>query len=226
LTLDRTVIADEGLKQNLRQALTEWAMADFERRLDNRTQASGMEQLLRLIGPTSVVGLPKLMTRDSKRLEQMATLVSELGDAKTKDAASSALVNIAKFVLSDEWKKIKQPELEAANKASKLEPTPAQFQAQLQQYQDEDLFRTFAAMKKVGGRPAIDFLLDLAGKKDQTEKRRQAALAALEGRLDRHKPDDIKRILDVAASDAPDVVLDQAFRRIGEMPRDSVVEKL
>ena len=37
-----------------------------------------------------------------------------------------------------------------------------QFQAQLAQYQDEELFRVFGAMKKVGGRPAIDFCLDFA----------------------------------------------------------------
>ncbi|HVY44993.1 MAG TPA: hypothetical protein VHB21_03900 [Minicystis sp.] len=226
LTQDRTIIADEGLKQQLRQALIDWAMADFEHRLDNRSQAFGMEQLLRYIGPAAVAGLPKLMTRDAKRLDQMASLVAELGDAKTKEEASKALVAIATFVESDEWKKIKTPELEAANKASKLEPTPPQFQAQLAQYQDEDLFRVFGAMKKVGGRAAVDFLLDFAAKKSEGEKRRQAALAALEGRLDRNSPNDVKRILKIASSDAPDGVLDLAFRRIGEMPREQVVDKL
>jgi len=227
LTLDRTVIiADEGLKQSLKAALVDWAMADFEHRLENRSQAYGMEQLLRYIGPTAVAGLPKLMTRDAKRLDSMAGLVSELGDPKTKEAAASALVAIAQFVLSDEWKKIKEPELKAANAASRLEPTEKQFAAQLTQYQEEDLFRVFGSMKKVGGRPSIDFLLNYAAKKDESEKRRQAALAALEGRLDRNNPDDLKRILQIASTDAPDVVLDQAFRRIGEMPRDAVVEKL
>jgi hypothetical protein len=226
LTIERTVIvADEALKQNLKQALIDWAMADFEHRLDNRTQAFGMEQLLRMIGPPGVARLPKLMTRDAKRLEQMASLVAELGDAKTKEAASQALVVIAQYVTSDAWVKTKKPELEAANKASKLEPTPAQFQAQLSQYQEEELFRVFGSMKKVGGRPAVNFLLGFAAAKEP-DKRRQAALAALEGRLDRKNPDDLKRILQIASSDAPDVVLDQAFKRIGEMPRDLVVERL
>jgi hypothetical protein len=226
LTLDRTVIvADEALKQNLKQALIDWAMADFEHRLDNRTQAFGMEQLLRMIGPPAVAGLPKLMTRDAKRLEQMASLVAELADAKTKEAASQALVVIAQYVTSDAWVKTKKPDLEAANKASKLEPTAAQFQAQLAQYQEEELFRVFGSMKKVGGRPSINFLLNFAAAKEP-DKRRQAALAALEGKLDRKNQDDIKRILQIAGSDAPDVVLDQAFRRIGEMPRELVVERL
>jgi hypothetical protein len=227
LTLDRTVIiADEGLKQSLRASLIDWAMADFEHRLENRSQAYGMEQLLRYIGPTAVAGLPRLMTRDTKRLDAMAGLVAELGDPKTKDAASAALVAIAQFVLSDEWKKIKEPELKAANAASRLEPTEKQFQAQLAQFQEEDLFRVFGSMRKVGGRPCVDFLLNFASKKEEGEKRRQGALAALEGRLDRNNPDDLKRIFQIASTDAPDVVLDQAFRRIGEMPRELVVERL
>jgi hypothetical protein len=220
------LVTDEALKASMKSSLVEWAMADFEHRLDNRTQAYGMEQLLRLIGAESVVGLPKLMTRDAKRLDQIASLVSELGDARTKEAGSAALVNVAKYVDSDEWVKMKKPELQAANAASKLEPTEKQFQAQLTQYQDEELFRVFGSMKKVGGRPAVDYLLGFAAQKTQNEKRRQAALAALEGRLDRNNPDDTKRILEIASQDAPDEVLDQAFRRIGEMPREQVVGKL
>lgn len=227
LTLDRTVIiADESLKQSLRASLIDWATADFEHRLENRSQAYGMEQLLRHIGPTAVSGLPRLMTRDTKRLDAMAGLIAELGDAKAKEAASAALVSIAQFVLSDEWKKIKEPELKAANAASRLEPTEKQFLAQLTQFQEEDLFRVFGSMRKVGGRPSVDFLLNYAAKKEEGEKRRQGALAALEGRLDRNNPDDLKRIFRIASTDAPDVVLDQAFRRIGEMPRELVVERL
>lgn len=260
LISERNIITDEALKQNLKTALVDWAMADFEHRLDNRSQLYGMEQLLRFIGPSAVAGLPKLMTRETRRLDQMATLVAELGDAKTKDAASAALVGIAKYVSSDEWTKVKKPELEAANAASKLQPTPDQFQMQLLTYQGEELMRAFGSLKKVGGRPAIDFCLDFAGnkgpdlgkrpdnadakadketkekaataqalwdlRKEQVEKRRTAALAALEGRLERGNPEDIKRVLDIAKSDAPDNVLDLAFRRASEMPRDQVVDKL
>jgi hypothetical protein len=227
LTHDGTVIiSDEGLKQSLKTTLVEWAMADFEHRLENRSQAYGMEQLLRFIGPSAVAGLPKLMTRDTLRLDQMASLVAELGDDKTKAAASAALVTIAQYVLSDDWLKFMKPKLEKSNHDSKLEPTPAQFQAQLAQFQDEELTRVFGSMRKVGQRPVIDFCLDFAAKKDQNERRRQAALAALEARLDRNNPADINRVLAIAASDAPDIVLDQAFRRLGELPREQVVEKL
>ncbi len=227
LTSERTVIiADETLKEGLKAALIEWAMADFEHRLEDRSQAYGMEQLLRFIGPPAVAGLPKIMTRDAKRLDQMASLVSEHGDAATKEAASANLVAIAKFVTSEEWTKQKRPDLEAANTASGFKPSEKQFEAQLAQYQEEELFRVFGSMKKLGGRPSVDFLLAFAASKEQPEKRRQAALAALEGRLDRNNPSDIQRILEIATADAPDAVLDQAFRRVSEMPRELVVDKL
>lgn len=227
LSLDRTqIIADDKLKQDLKTALVDWAMADFERRLDNRSQAYGMEQLLKFIGPPAVVGLPKLMTRDAKRLDQMATLVADIGDPATKEAASEALVKIATHVSSSEWLTIKKPEVMAANAASKLEPNEKQLEAQLQQYQEEELFRVFGAMKKVGGRPAVEWLLAFAADKNQSDKKRQGSLAALEGKLDKTKPDDATKILAIATADAPDVVLDQAFRRAGELPRELVADKL
>ena len=81
-------------------------------------------------------------------------------------------------------------------------------------------------MKKVGGGAVLDHCLKVAADKNQSAKRRQAALAALEGRIQRDQPEQIDRVLAIAASDAPDLVLDQAFRRVRELPRDKVVGKL
>lgn len=220
------LITDEALQQSIKIALIEWAMADFEHRLQNRSQSYGMEQMLRMLGAPGVAGLPKLMTRDARVLDQMSGLVAELGDAATKAEASNALVAIAKHVASDEWLTIGKDTLQKANAASKLTPTDEQFKAQLTQYQDEELVRVFASMRKVGGRPIVDHLLTFASTKEQSEKRRQAALAALEGNLDPKAAADASKILAIAASDAPDAVLDQAFRRIGSMSREVVIEKL
>ncbi len=220
------LVTDEGLKQTLRGALVEWAMADFERRLEARGQAYGMEQLLRVIGADAVTGLPKLMTKETRKLDPMASLVAELGDAKTKEAASAALVEIAKWIVSDDWTKVRTPELKESNAAQKLTPTDEQFKGQLAQLQEDELIKVFASMRRVGGRPVVDHLLGFAARKEQSEKRRQTALAALEGHLKKESPDDVKRILEIAGTDAPDVVLDQAFRRIGELPREAVVDKL
>jgi hypothetical protein len=220
------LVTDEGLKQTLRGALVEWAMADFERRLEARGQAYGMEQLLRIIGADGVAGLPKLMTKETRKLDSMASLIAELGDAKTKAAASAALVEIAKWIVSDEWTKVRTPEVKDSNATQKLTPTDDQFKAQMAQLQDDELIKVFASMRRVGGRPVVDHNLAFAARKDQSDKRRQTSLAALEGQLDRQNPDDVKRIFVIAGSDAPDIVLDQAFRRIGEMPREVVVDKL
>src|SRR5262249_34060031 len=98
---------------------------------------------------------------------------------------------------------------------------------QLSQYQEEALTKVFAAIKKVGTRPAVDYCLSVATDRTQSEKRRQAALAALEGRLDRSRPTDVDRVLALAsADDVPDSVRDLAFQRVGEMSREQVVGKL
>lgn len=227
LTYDKPVLLnDDALKGQLKQALIEWALADFERRLENRTQTYGMEQLLRLLGPDAVAGLPKLMTRDSRNLDKMAGLVADLGNDATKEAASVAIVDIAKYVVSDEWVKVKTPQLEAANKASGITTNEEGFKAQLSQYQDEELLRALGSLRRVGGRAAVEFCLGLAGDAKAPAKRRMAALAALELRLDSKNANDVKRIFDIAMSDAPPEVLDAAFIRIGEMPRKDVVDKL
>ena len=74
--------------------------------------------------------------------------------------------------------------VEAANKASKLSPKPEQFRAQLEQYQEEELLRVFASMKRVGGQPAVDYLLGFAENKANSDKKRANALAALQGNLE------------------------------------------
>src|SRR5690606_3082411 len=83
----KELITDDALKTSLKNALGEWAMADFENRIENRNQQYSTDQLLRLLGPQSIAGLPKLMTRDTKRLDKMASLVAEFGDDATKEAA-------------------------------------------------------------------------------------------------------------------------------------------
>jgi hypothetical protein len=220
------LISDEAQKKDLKIALTEWAMADFDHRSESRGQASTMEQVLRLVGAESVTGLPKLMIRDARKLELMASLVAEIGDAKTKEAASVALVEIAKWIVTEDWAKVRTKELEKSNADQKLTPTADQFKKQLELLQDDELTKLFQSLRRVGGRPAVDFGLAFAARKDQSDKRRQYAIAMLEGRLDKTNPDDLKRVVEIANSDAPDVVLDQAFRRMSELPREVVADKL
>ncbi len=122
LTYEQTaLITDDTLRTSLKTALVEWAMADFEIRLENRTQKYGMEQLLKYIGSDSIVGLPKLMTRDARNLDKMAGLVAEFGTDATKEEASKQLTAIATYIVSDEWTKVKTPILQQANKEGKAQ---------------------------------------------------------------------------------------------------------
>jgi hypothetical protein len=228
LTYDKAVlVADDASRKQLTDALIEWSQHDFEHRLDNTTQMFGMEQMMRVIGAPAVKGLPALISGEGSKYDRIASLVAELGDQQAKEATAAKLVDLAKQTGSQAWIEKTKPSVEEANRASKITPTPEQLQKQLAQYQEEALTKIFASIKKVGTRPALDYCLSVAIDKTQSEKRRQAALAAVEGRLDRNTPGDIEKVLALAAADeTPDSVRDLAFQRIGEMPREQVVHKL
>ena len=228
LTYDKAVlVSDDAARKQLTDALIDWSQHDFDRRLDNTSQMFGMEQMMRAIGAPAVRGLPALITADSGRYDRIASLVSELGDQPTKEATAIKLVELAKFTGSQAWIDRTKPAVEEANRASKINPTPDQLQKQLAQYQEEALIKVFAAIKKVGTRPAVDYCLSVAMERTQSEKKRQAALAALEGRIDRNNPADVEKVLTLAsADDIPDSVRDQAFARVGELPREQAVARL
>jgi hypothetical protein len=227
LTYEKTqVVADPALRKQLVDALTEWAMADFERRLNDRNQAYGMEQLLRYIGPQSVHGLPALMTKDSKNLDKMADLVAKIGDKEAREEAGKALVKIAEYTASKQWRDDSAPRLKEANRQGGFDPTEEQFQKQLTDFQNETLVRVYGSMKKTGGAAVVDYCLKVAADGNVAKEIRATSLAALEGQIDRRDDKNIDRLLKIASSDAPGEVHDQAFRRLREFPRERVVGQL
>ena len=176
-------------------------MADFEHRLENRTQAYGMEQLLRFVGPPAVVGLPKLMTRDAKRLDQMAAPRRRARRRQDQGGSVAALVAIAQC---DPLGRVDQGEDARARggqqAASKLEPTPKQFQMQLAQYQDEELIRALR-LDAQGRRRARHRLLPRFRREEGPEREAPPGRARrARGAPRPQQPDDIKRILAIAAS--------------------------
>jgi len=228
LSYEKTpLITDEAQRKQVIQALIEWATSHFDVRLSAPGQTYSMEQVMRFIGPEAVKPLPALITGEDSKYERIASLVAELGDGPTKEEAAKKLVDMAKYVASKEWVDKTKPQIEAANKASNLEVKPAQLEAQVTQYQDESLTRIFGALRKIDARNAVEFCLSYAANPANSEKRRLAAVAALEGRLDQNNPKDVERILALAtANDTPDAVRDLAFARVGEMPREKVVGEL
>ncbi|HEX4339825.1 MAG TPA: hypothetical protein VH062_28155 [Polyangiaceae bacterium] len=221
------LVTDKTQVEKLKAALTQWAMTDFSARMDDSSQAYGMEQVLRMLGAPGVRGLPALIQVDAPKVDRICDLLADIGDTPTKLEASKRLVTMAQEVNSDRWLKNKTPKLEAANAASKLKPNKDQFQKQLDQYQEEELLRIFGSMKKIGQPPIVDYLLTFAMDKNQSEKRRATALIALEGQIDKDNKGEVDKVLSLAsAEDTPDSVRDAALRRVGEMPRKLVVDRL
>lgn len=224
---DGALLTDEALRKSLRTTLATWTSTSFAERLDDTSQMFGMEQVLRELKADGVRTLPDLIVPGASKIDRVSAMIADFGDDATKARAGEKLVGVAKEVNSEAWIKQKAPGLEAANKASKLNPSPEQFKAQLAKYQEEELLRVFSSMKKVGGKPVVAYLLAFAQDKSQEEKRRAAALAALQGNLDKKDPSHAAAVLSVAgASDTPDSVRDIALQRAGEMPRPMVIDKL
>jgi hypothetical protein len=228
LSFDKTVlVSDDEPKQKLTTALINWLASDFDHRFDNASQMSGVEQVVRFIGAPAAKPLPKLIVTDARKLSDLAKLISENGDQPTKEEASVKLVDVAKATVDQAWLDKLKPVLEEANRAQKLAPTAEQFKQQLEKAQDEQLERVFGAMRRVGGRAVVEYCLEFAANGKHSEDRRVRALAAIEGNFDTKNPNDVQRVLALAAADdTPDKIRDLAFLRVGEIPRDKVIAKL
>jgi hypothetical protein len=222
-----TLVADEKAKQRLRVALANWASTNFGPRLDDSSQAFSMEQVLRELKADGVRKLPDLIQPNATKIDRLSDLIAELGDGPTKTRASQKLVLVAQTTAAGSWLEQKAPILERLNKDSKLKPSPEKFREQLKQYQEEELIRVFTSMKRLGGAPAVDFLLGFAQDKAHSEKKRASALAALQGNLDPTSATQADGLLAIAsATDTPDAVRDPALRRLGEFQRALSAERL
>lgn len=221
------LVAKSEDRQQLHAALTDWVMADFSARMDDTSQAYGMGQLLAVLGPDGVRRLPQLIAPEAKKIANIAGFIADFGDAATKLETSQRLVKVAEEVDSEAWLKRKAPGLKEANEASGHKVDGPRFDAQLAQYQEEELMRVFASLKQVGQAPSVEYLIGFASDKLKSEKRREVALAAMEGHVDRKNTAQVDRLLRLAAADdTPDSVRDQALRRVGELPRKQIVDAL
>jgi len=224
---DGSLVDDPAVRQTLRDALIQWSSTNFEQRMDESSQIYGMQQVFRWLKEDGVRPLPNLIAPGNAKNDTIAGLIADLGDKAAKLSASNKLVAIAREVDTEAWVKKRAPSVEAANKASGLTPTKEQFQAQLDQYQEEELLRVFQSMQKVGQAPVVDYLLAYARDSKNPEKRRANALASLEGHLERNNPAHADAILSLLSDDTtPDLVRGVAVKRVGELPRDKVIDKL
>jgi hypothetical protein len=227
LSHEPSLVGDDNDKAQLTTALTQWAQTDFELRLENPAQQYGVEQMMRFLGAPSVRGLPALITESSTKIDRIAGLVADLGEPETKQKASETVVALAKKIDSPEWIARQTPLVEDADKRAGSKVTPQQLADQVKKFQDQELTKVFASMKRLGGRPVVDYLLSFAADAKNSPERRKTALAALEGRVDKNNPSDVDRLFSIAKDDAtPDDVRDPAFLRLGELPKEQVLPKL
>ncbi len=227
LSHEPPLASNEGTKASLIAALTQWVQADFEARIDNSAQQFGVEQIMRFIGASSVKTLPSVISESSTKVDRACALVADIGDDDTKRRASEALVALNKRIAASEWIEKQRALVVEANQKAKISATPQQVSEQLKQYQDQELEKVFTNMKRVGGRPTVEYCLSYARDKSNSEKSRTDALAALENRIDKTAPGDVNVILDILTDDAnPDKVRAVAMARLGELPREMILPKL
>jgi hypothetical protein len=98
---------------------------------------------------------------------------------------------------------------------------------QLTLYQEQELEKVFTQLKRIGGRPAVDYCLAFAHDKSKSEKMRVDALLAIENRVDKNVPNDVNLIFDIVKDDTnPDKVRGVALARLGELPKEMILPKL
>jgi len=222
-----SLLGNEDERRHLREVLASWIAEDFATRIDEPTQIYSIDQVLGNLRALGVKPLADLIAPNAPKLDRLVQFIADLGDDATKLLASKKLVEVAEYVASTKWRDERAPAVRKANQESKLNPTPKQFEDQLAQYQEEELIRLFASMKKVGGKPVVDYLIAFASQKSAPEKLRAGALAALENNLNKNDKGHAAAMIALAsANDTPDAVRDLALRRIGEMPRKNVINRL
>jgi hypothetical protein len=222
------LVSNENTKGELKAALMRWAQTGFEDRVENGAQQYGLEQMMRTLGSESVKILPSLVNENTARIDRIASLVKDIGDDATKLEMSKALASLADRYQSKEWIDAQTKIVKEYNGKNNVKADDNQVAAQVDKIQERRLTEeVFPAMKKVSGRPSVEWLIRYSGDAGKPAERRKLALAALEGNLDKNNASDLDRMFAIARNnDSPDAVRDGAFRRMGEFAKEVVVPKL
>jgi hypothetical protein len=227
LSHEPPLATDEKAKTELTSALSQWVQTDFESRIDNGSQQFGIEQIMRFIGASSVKSLPSCITESSTKVDRACALVADIGDEDTKKRAAESVVLLGKRIDSQEWLDKQRAAVLEANKVQHTTASPQQVAQQLTLYQEQELEKVFTQLKRIGGRPAVDYCLAFAHDKSKSEKMRVDALLAIENRVDKNVPNDVNIIFDIVKDDTnPDKVRGVAMARLGELPKEMILPKL
>jgi hypothetical protein len=227
MLIEPGLVTDDKTRADLTLAVTNWVQTDFEMRIDNRGQAYGVEQIMRTLGSSSVKSLPTYIKEESTKVDRIAQLVADLGDDATKKACADALVALAKVYDSAAWLDKQKALVAEANKKSSITVTADQAKTQLADYQKGEIEKVFGSMKKVGQRPIVDYVFAYAADPSKNPEARSAAVAVLQGNLDKNNQGDVDRLYNIAKDDKnPDDLRGLALDRMGDFSKDFVVPRL
>jgi hypothetical protein len=227
LSHEPPLATDEKAKNELILALAQWVQTDFESRIDNSSQQFGVEQIMRFVGASSVKSLPGYITENSTKVDRACAMVADIGDDDTKKRAADAVVVLGKRIDSQDWLDKQRAAVLEANRVQHTTATPQQVAQQLTLYQEQELEKVFTQLKRIGGRPAVDYCIAFAHDKTKSEKMRVDALAAIENRVDKNVPNDVNLIFDILKDDTnPDKVRGVAMARLGELPKEMILPRL
>lgn len=227
LSHEPPLATDEKTKADLGAALTQWVQTDFETRIDNTSQQFGVEQIMRFLGAPTVKSLPGVIDESSTKVDRACSLIADIGDDDTKKRASEALVAMARKIDTTDWVEKQRVLVNDANAKAKINVTAQQVNEQLKNYQEQELERVFTYMKRLGGRPVVEYCLGFSRDKTKSEKMRTDALAAIENRIDKSVAGDLNAVFDILRDDSnPDKVRGVAMARFGELPKETIVPKL
>ena len=224
---NEALLSDEELGKELKAGMANWASVDFMRRLDDSTQKYAMNQVLRLVGPAALKPLPALINGDIDKLDSLAQLIAEYGDISTKNDAVKRLLSVATETSSKAWLDKMRPELQRRNEKAGQKVEGERLETQLTTWQAEELARRiFPAMQRLGNAEVGAFLVHFA-ESNFPEESRAGALAALQRNVSSLGENSIEALIKIAENEkAGDQVRNQAFARIGELPREKIIGHL
>ncbi len=254
LFVDDKLDLDAKMRDEMASALAKWAVGEgkdaeprlqaLELRMDNPSQAYGVEQILRKLGLSAATQLPHLLTAPSAikstRLDSIARIVVDVkppsGDKaahdayeKSRDELSTNFAAILKNTIGDGFITAVKPEIEEALKkagpqGAQVLGNPEAYKKYMDNVRNERLTSLFAVAKQVGRKPVTDVLMATATDSKADPKHRALALAALEGNIDTTSDHQLKAFLAIGRSDAPDEVKHGALVRINAYAPDQATK--
>ncbi len=227
LTENAALIPDQGQRDELSNALSDWAFVAFDTRVDASGQRIDMQRMLELLGPRSVKRFPDLLQTEALKLGRAVQIIDKVADKATRAAAGRRLIAIANEVSSARWLQNKRKLVEDANLKAGAKVSGPRLELQLKRFQEEELSRIFGLMKRVHSPEVVGYLVAHAASNNHAVKTRQAALIALDGLVAHADKGIAAPLLTLAKDPATDSEIRAlALRRAGERPRSELAAPL